>query len=88
LYAWAAADGTVMETGLFSGSGWLILSSGNTTSVAHVLSLVRVKTSDIGAPFVPTTSLGENPFASTVTATDPPSAGATTGALEGDDSFG
>src|SRR5690606_29878059 len=63
--------GIAIVTGSFFGSFFSIPRSGNTTSVAQVSSVVRVKTSDAGAPFLNVTLFGLKPSESAVTATVP-----------------
>src|SRR5579872_7249243 len=56
-----------MDTGTFRGSGFSTLSSGKTTSVAHVLSVVRRKVRvafDPAGPFGTEIEPGENPCSS------------------------
>src|SRR5258708_3092668 len=53
-----------MSTGVLRGSGLLTLRSGKTTSVAHVLSVVRTNSSVTGEPFATETVLGVYPFSS------------------------
>src|SRR5262249_2121970 len=63
----ASVVGISTLTGVFSGRSLSILSSGKTTSLAQVSSVVRTKKSWAGLPFSSLTSLGKNPFLSTTT---------------------
>src|SRR5260221_2340602 len=62
----ASPVGISIRTGVLSGSSFSILSSGKTTCVAHVWSVVRTKTSDAGFPFSSLTSLGAKPLEPTL----------------------
>src|ERR1700689_5033590 len=66
-----ASVGTSTLTGVLSGSFFVIFKSGNTTSVAQVASVVRVKTSCAGAPFFSETDDGVKPLSSAVIAMGP-----------------
>lgn len=66
-----ASVGMSIVTGVLSGRSFLIFKSGKTTSVAQVASLVRVKTSDAGAPFFSVTDDGVKPLSSAVMAIGP-----------------
>src|SRR5262245_24068136 len=63
----ASVVGTSIFTGVLSGSSFSSLSSGNTTSLAQVPSVVRTKTSEAGLPFSTVTLLGVKPLPSTMT---------------------
>src|SRR5579859_1132710 len=71
-----------MATGWFKGSAFLTSSSGNTTSVAQVWSVVRTKltvASDPGVPFGMASESGEKPCSLAVTRSSPGAAGASEG---------
>ena len=55
-----------MFTAVRKGRSFSILSSGKTTSLAQVSSVVRTKTSAAGLPFCSSTWPGENPLSSTM----------------------
>src|SRR5713101_7384143 len=63
----ASVVGISTRTGVFKGRSFSILSSGKTTSLAHVWSLVRMNMSSAGLPFSSLTSLGVKPLLSTLT---------------------
>ena len=63
----ASVVGMSMLTAVRRGSSFSSLRSGKTTSLAHVSSVVRTKTSDAGFPFWTSTWLGVKPLSSTIT---------------------